>query len=107
MYRKERKKSRKISERVTQSSEDGSCGSPAMEDDDNQRPSSSSEDESSVEDENISIELTQELRDCLEQDHFLINVENRVSSTMFCLLMCIYVYCIIYFSYINYLQNLM
>lgn len=80
MYRKERKKSRKTSDRVTHSSEDGSCGSPVMDDDDHQRPSSSSDDESSVEDETISIYLTQELRDCLEHDYYLVNVENRVRS---------------------------
>lgn len=80
LYRKERKKNRKLSDRVTHSSEDGSCDSPVMDDDDtNQRPSSSSDDESSAEDETISIYLTQELRDCLERDHYLVNVETRVS----------------------------
>lgn len=82
MYRKERKKhSRKTSERATaHSSEDGSCGSPVIEDDEPQQPSSSSDDESSIEDETISIELTQELRDCLEQDYYLIHTENKVLS---------------------------
>lgn len=78
MYRKERKKSRKLSERIAQSSEDGSCGSPTMDEDDTHRVSTSSDDESSIDDDIISIELTQELRDCLENDHLQIHEENKV-----------------------------
>lgn len=77
MYRKERKKNRKLSERIAQSSEDGSCDSPTMDEEETNRASTSSE-ESSIEDETVSIDLTQELRECLEQDHLQIHEENKV-----------------------------
>lgn len=84
LYRKERKKhSRKLSERVTQSSEEGSCDSPAMDEDDSQRPSSSSDEDSSMDEETITIDLTQELRDCLDQDFYLIHTKNKVCCCNF------------------------
>lgn len=84
LYRKERKKhSRKLSERVTQSSEEGSCGSPVMDEEENQRPSSSSDEDSSMDDETITIDLTQELRDCLDHDFYLIHTKNKVCSMQF------------------------
>ncbi|KAJ8954959.1 hypothetical protein NQ318_000390 [Aromia moschata] len=78
LYRKERKKSRKISERAS-ASEDGSSGSPArMDTDDGQGVTSSSEDDSSMEDETIHIELTNELREILENDYYLIKDKNKL-----------------------------
>lgn len=80
MYRKERKKSRKISEQAS-ASEDGSSGSPArMDTDDGPGVSSSSEDDSSMEDEAIHIELTPHLRQLLETDHSLIKEKNKVRN---------------------------
>lgn len=62
-----------------QSSEDGSSGSPARIDtDDGREPTSSSDDESSGEEDSIQIELTPDLKQILEQDHFLINTKNKV-----------------------------
>lgn len=86
LYRRERKKhSRKTSEPVAHSSEDGSSGSPArMDTDDGQEPTSSSEEESSADEESVPVELTNDLRKILEQDYFLINTKNKVSA------LCIY-----------------
>lgn len=79
MYRKERKKNRKISERAS-ASEDGSSGSPArMDTDDGQGVTSSSGEDSSMEDESIHIELTSDLREILETDFHLIKEKNKVS----------------------------
>lgn len=79
LYRKERKKNRKTSERAS-ASEDGSSGSPArMDTDDGHGMTSSSEDDSSMEDETIHIELTNELREILENDYYLIKDKNKVS----------------------------
>lgn len=85
LYRRERKKhGRKTSEPVAQSSEDGSSGSPAqMDTDDGHGPTSSSEENSSVEDDCVSIELTQDLRQILEQDYFMVNTKNKVGK-IFC-----------------------
>ncbi|KAJ8920482.1 hypothetical protein NQ315_005351 [Exocentrus adspersus] len=78
LYRKERKKNRKTSERAS-ASEDGSSGSPArMDTDDGQGMTSSSEDDSSLEDESIHIELTHDLRKILENDHYLIKDKNKL-----------------------------
>lgn len=78
LYRKERKKSRKISERAS-ASEDGSSGSPArMDTDDGQGVTSSSGEDSSMEDESIHIELTPDLREILENDFSLIKDKNKV-----------------------------
>ncbi|KAJ8956575.1 hypothetical protein NQ314_006702 [Rhamnusium bicolor] len=78
LYRKERKKSRKTSERAS-ASEDGSSGSPArMDTDDGHCVTSSSEDDSSMEDESIHIELTNELREILENDYHLIKDKNKL-----------------------------
>lgn len=80
MYRRERKKIRKLSERVS-ASEDGSSDSPArMDTDDGQGVTSSSEEESSMEDDSIHIELTPELREILENDYCLIKEKNKVLS---------------------------
>lgn len=77
LYRRERKKhNRKISERIAQSSEDGSSGSPARMD--TEESASSSEEDSSIEEDTIPIELTQDLRNILEHDYHLINNRNKV-----------------------------
>lgn len=79
LYRKERKKNRKTSERAS-ASEDGSSGSPArMDTDDGHGMTSSSEDDSSMEDDSIHIELTSELREILENDYYLVKDKNKVS----------------------------
>lgn len=80
MYRRESKKhARKPGERTNASSEDGSCGSPAlMDDEDCARNSSSSEEESSIEDDLVHIELTRDLRERLEQDYHFIKDQNKV-----------------------------
>ncbi|KAJ8977286.1 hypothetical protein NQ317_015571, partial [Molorchus minor] len=78
LYRKERKKSRKTSERAS-ASEDGSSGSPArMDTDDGQGVTSSSEDDSSTEEDIVHIELTDGLRQLLEADYYLINDKNKL-----------------------------
>ncbi|XP_050307436.1 male-specific lethal 3 homolog isoform X2 [Anthonomus grandis grandis] len=78
LYRKERKKHNKPLERNTISSEDGSSGSPARIDtDENIEMSSSSDENSSLEDEVIEIEIVQELREILEADYYLINGKNK------------------------------
>lgn len=78
LYRKERKKHQKPVERATGSSEDGSSGSPARVDtDDNPEMSSSSDEYSSLEDEVIEIEIVPELREILEADYYLINGKNK------------------------------
>ncbi|KAL1497162.1 hypothetical protein ABEB36_008167 [Hypothenemus hampei] len=78
LYRKERKKHQKPLDRTTGSSEDGSSGSPARIDtDDNPEMSSSSDEHSSNEDETIEIEIVPELREILEADYYLINGKNR------------------------------
>lgn len=79
LYRKERKKhTQKQSERAAGSSEDGSSGSPARVDtDDNPEMSSSSDEYSSLEDEAIEIEIVPELREILEADYYLINGKNK------------------------------
>lgn len=76
LYRRERKKhSHKTSERIN-SSEDGSSGSPArMDTEDN---TSSSEDDSSLDEDTIPIELTPYLQEMLEQDYYFINNSNKV-----------------------------
>lgn len=82
LYRKERKKTRKLSERVS-ASEDGSSGSPArMDTDDAQGVTSSSGEDSSMEDESIHIELTPELREILENDFCLIKEKNKVCQVI-------------------------
>lgn len=80
LYRREGKKhGRKTSEPIAPSSEDGSFGSPArMDTDDAQGVTSSSDDDSSGDEESVPIELTQDLRELLEQDCFLINTKNKV-----------------------------
>lgn len=80
MYRKERKK-RKQNERNTLSSEDGSSGSPCRMDTDDGPGTivtSSSEDDSSVDDDCIQIDLTTDLREILENDYYLIKEKNRL-----------------------------
>lgn len=80
MYRKERKKNQKISERASVS-EDGSSGSPArMDTDDCQGITSSSGEDSSMEDDSIHIELTSDLREILENDCYLIKEKNKVGQ---------------------------
>ncbi|KAF5279553.1 hypothetical protein FQR65_LT03375 [Abscondita terminalis] len=77
LYRKERKKhNRKNTEPIAQSSEDGSLGSPAHLDTDDS--SHSSEDESSIDDDGIPIELTQDLRNILEHDYHNVNNRNKL-----------------------------
>jgi len=77
LYRKERKKHKPL-ERAGASSEDGSSGSPARVDtDDNPEMSSSSDEYSSLEDEAIEIEIVPELREILEADYYLINGKNK------------------------------
>lgn len=49
-----------------------------MDTDDGQGVTSSSEDDSSLEEESVPIELTPELRACLEQDYCLINTKNKL-----------------------------
>lgn len=49
-----------------------------MDTDDGQGPSSSSEEDSSVDEDAIPIELTKYLREVLEQDYALINTKNKV-----------------------------
>lgn len=100
MYRKERKKTRKLSERVSVS-EDGSSGSPArMDTDDGQGVTSSSGEDSSMEDDSIHIELTPELREILETDFYFIKEKNKVSSIVS--LLCIFLF-LFYLSY-NYVE---
>ncbi|KYB25873.1 Uncharacterized protein R102.4-like Protein [Tribolium castaneum] len=78
LYRRDRKKSRKTST-TAPSSDDCSSGSPTrMDTDDGQGVTSSSEDDSSIEEETVPIELTPELRACLEQDYCLINTKNKL-----------------------------
>lgn len=50
-----------------------------MDTDDGHGMTSSSEDDSSMEDETIHIELTNELREFLESDYYLIKDKNKVS----------------------------
>ncbi|KAF5286914.1 hypothetical protein FQA39_LY00447 [Lamprigera yunnana] len=77
LYRKERKKhNRKITEPIAQSSEDGSLGSPAQLD--TEESSHSSEEDSSLDDDAIPIELTQDLRNILEHDYHNINNRNKL-----------------------------
>lgn len=84
LYRKERKKSRKISERAS-ASEDGSLGSPTrLDTDDVHGVTSSSEDDSSMEEEAIHIELSNDMRGLLETDYFLIKDKNKVSCSRYC-----------------------
>lgn len=81
LYRRESKKhARKTSDRTNNaSSEDGSCGSPAlMDDEDCPRNCSSSEEESSIDDDLVHIELTRDLRERLEQDYHFIKDQNKV-----------------------------
>ncbi|GJQ86239.1 putative MRG protein [Trypoxylus dichotomus] len=81
LYRRESKKhARKTNERTNNaSSEDGSCGSPAlMDDEDCSRNSSSSEEESSIDDDLVHIELTRDLRERLEQDYHLVKEQNKL-----------------------------
>lgn len=80
LYRRERKKhSRKINEPIAHSSEDGSSGSPArMDTDEGPGSSSSSEEDSSIDEDTIPIELTKYLREMLEHDYFLINTSQKV-----------------------------
>ncbi|KAI4458732.1 mortality factor 4-like protein [Holotrichia oblita] len=81
LYRRESKKHvRKTNERTNNaSSEDGSCGSPAlMDDEDCPRNCSSSEEESSIDDDLVHIELTRDLRERLEQDYHFIKDQNKL-----------------------------
>ncbi|RZC39638.1 male-specific lethal 3 -like, partial [Asbolus verrucosus] len=80
LYRRDRKKhNRKTSERAAPSSDDGSSGSPVrMDTDDGHGEITSSEDDSSMDEESVPIELTTELRECLEQDYYLINTKNKL-----------------------------
>ncbi|CAG9765966.1 unnamed protein product [Ceutorhynchus assimilis] len=79
LYRKERKKHNqpKPLENAIGSSEEGSSGSPAHMDTDDNPEMSSSSDNSSVEDDEIVIEIVPELKEILEADYYLINVKNR------------------------------
>ncbi|KAG5872538.1 hypothetical protein JTB14_038171 [Gonioctena quinquepunctata] len=78
LYRKERKKNRKSSDRPS-ASEDGSSGSPGrMDTDDGQGATSSSEDDSSMDDDTIHIELTPQIRELLENDYYLIKQKNKL-----------------------------
>lgn len=80
LYRKERKK-RKQNDRNTLSSEDGSSGSPCRMDTDDGNvggESTSSEDDSSIDDECIQVNLTNDLREILETDYYLIKEKNRL-----------------------------
>ncbi|GLV43916.1 male-specific lethal 3 [Carabus blaptoides fortunei] len=83
LYRRERKKrkERKLSERVAQSSEDGSSGSPVLMDTDdaNTGVTTSSESNSSGDEElAIPLQLTTTLRHALEHDSYLINSKHKV-----------------------------
>nr|XP_023021369.1 male-specific lethal 3 homolog [Leptinotarsa decemlineata] len=78
LYRKERKKNRKPGDRPS-ASEDGSSSSPGrMDTDDGQDITSSSEDDSSMEDDMIHIELTPQIRELLENDNFFIKERNKL-----------------------------
>lgn len=81
LYRKDRKKPRKKTNEgaATQSSEDGSSGSPARMDTDEGQVSSSSEDESSTDGEYIPVELTPNLKELLKNDYQKINTHKMVS----------------------------
>ncbi|KAF7285009.1 male-specific lethal 3 [Rhynchophorus ferrugineus] len=79
LYRKERKKhNQKSGDRTAGSSEEGSSGSPTQIDtDDNADMTTSSDDNSSMDEESIEIEIIPELRVILEEDHCLINEKNK------------------------------
>nr|XP_022910447.1 male-specific lethal 3 homolog [Onthophagus taurus] len=77
LYRKERKK-RKISDKANASSEDGSCGSPAVMEEEEGRHTSSSEESSSGDDEGVVLELHQELKTRLEHDYYLLHSRNKL-----------------------------
>ncbi|XP_031338068.1 male-specific lethal 3 homolog [Photinus pyralis] len=77
LYRKERKKLiRKSNEPIAHSSEDGSVGSPTQLDTD--ESSHSSEEDSSLEDDMFPIELSQDLKEILENDYENINNQNKL-----------------------------
>lgn len=82
MYRRERKKhkERKLSDRLTLSSEDGSSGSPALMDTDdaNTGNTSSSDSASSGDEEILPLELSPFLKNMLEHDNFLINSKHKL-----------------------------
>ncbi|CAH1987098.1 unnamed protein product [Acanthoscelides obtectus] len=79
LYRRERKKSQKNSERAS-ASEDGSSDSPTrMDTDDGHGMTTSSEEDSSIEDEIIHIEITPDLREILEYDYYAIKEKNKVN----------------------------
>ncbi|CAH1987097.1 unnamed protein product [Acanthoscelides obtectus] len=78
LYRRERKKSQKNSERAS-ASEDGSSDSPTrMDTDDGHGMTTSSEEDSSIEDEIIHIEITPDLREILEYDYYAIKEKNKL-----------------------------
>ncbi|XP_019874666.2 male-specific lethal 3 homolog isoform X2 [Aethina tumida] len=82
LYRKERKKNRKsTATTAAASSEEGSSGSPArMDTDDGQgATSSTSGDDSSMEDDYVQIDLSIELREILERDYYLVS-KNKLSK---------------------------
>lgn len=70
-----------MSERTAPSSDDGSSGSPTRMDTDDgigQGMTSSSDEDLSGDEEQISIDLPVELRQILEQDYYLINTNNKL-----------------------------
>ncbi|KAK4881742.1 hypothetical protein RN001_005061 [Aquatica leii] len=76
LYRKERKKhNRKSSEPIAHSSDDGSLGSPAQLD---TEESSHSSEDSSLDDDSVPIELSQDLRNILEHDYHNVNNRNKL-----------------------------
>lgn len=79
LYRKERKKHNRktIAERLEAVSEDCCSDSPRM-DSEGFQETSSSDDDSSIEDDYISIELTPNLKQILEQDYYLINSNRKL-----------------------------
>lgn len=82
MYRRDKKRTRKLSERINesinnQSSEERSSGSPGPLDTDDTQ-ASSSESETSGEEESVPIELTQTLRYWIELDHEFITKKQKV-----------------------------
>ncbi|XP_030748090.1 male-specific lethal 3 homolog [Sitophilus oryzae] len=78
LYRKERKKhNQKSGDRTAGSSEEGSSGSPTQIDTDDHEMSTSSDENSSIDDESIEIDIIPELRAILEEDYYLINGKNK------------------------------
>ncbi|XP_018332249.1 male-specific lethal 3 homolog [Agrilus planipennis] len=79
LYRRERKKhNRKLSDRISQLSEDGSSGSPTHLDYQTEDLTSSSEEDSSMEEDLVPVELTKDLQEVLEIDYHLIHERNKL-----------------------------